>query len=295
MMEFKKYQHLERFGTSEVEGIEIGKCYLFPKIDGTNGSVWWNEGIKAGSRNRQLSIDNDNQGFYEWVLKQEGLREFLIDNPTKRLFGEWLVPHSLKTYREDAWKDFYVFDVKDDESDVHMNFDDYVELLKVYDINYIPPQKIIVNPTYDDILFQLERNYYLIKDGNGTGEGLVIKNYDFVNKYGRQIWAKIVTSEFKEKHHKEMGAPVVKNNLLEEEISNKYVTLALCEKVLAKIENDGGFTSKKTPQLLNTVYYDIVKEDCWNFIKEHKNPTINFKTLQSCVFRTVKQKLPHLF
>lgn len=39
-MEFKKYQHVERFGTDETEGINIGKCYVFPKIDGTNSSVW---------------------------------------------------------------------------------------------------------------------------------------------------------------------------------------------------------------------------------------------------------------
>jgi hypothetical protein len=66
-MEFKKYMHLERFGTSEVEGIEIGTTYVFPKLDGTNASVWFEDGkIKAGSRNRELSFDNDNAGFYKW-------------------------------------------------------------------------------------------------------------------------------------------------------------------------------------------------------------------------------------
>ena len=32
-MDFRKYQHIERFGTTEVDGIELGKCYVFPKID----------------------------------------------------------------------------------------------------------------------------------------------------------------------------------------------------------------------------------------------------------------------
>jgi len=36
-MEFRKYQHIERFGTDEVDGIEFGKCYIFYKIDGTIG------------------------------------------------------------------------------------------------------------------------------------------------------------------------------------------------------------------------------------------------------------------
>lgn len=33
--EFLKYPHLERFGNVEVEGIEHGAVYVFPKIDGT--------------------------------------------------------------------------------------------------------------------------------------------------------------------------------------------------------------------------------------------------------------------
>lgn len=32
-MSFIKYQHLERFGNTEVEGIEVGTVYVFPKID----------------------------------------------------------------------------------------------------------------------------------------------------------------------------------------------------------------------------------------------------------------------
>lgn len=294
-MEFKKYQHLERYGTTEVEGIDLGKCYLFSKIDGTNASLWWDNGIQAGSRNRQLALDNDNAGFYQWAVSQGNIERFFRENPSLRLYGEWLVPHSLKTYHSEAWRNFYVFDVQNIENDVYIPYDDYKELMDEYEIGYIPPQKIIINPTYDDIIFQLQQNQFLIEDGKGVGEGLVIKNYDFVNKYGRQTWAKIVTSEFKEKHNKEMGAPIVKNNLLEEEIAEKYVTLALCEKVYAKIENEEGFTSKKIPQLLNTVYYDVVREDTWNFIKEHKNPTINFRTLQLCVFKEVKNKLPNIF
>jgi hypothetical protein len=37
---FIKYMHLERFGNDEVEGIEIGTTYVFPKLDGTNAQVW---------------------------------------------------------------------------------------------------------------------------------------------------------------------------------------------------------------------------------------------------------------
>lgn len=306
---FKKYQHLERFGTTEVQNIEIGECYVFPKIDGTNASVWLGEDgvLKAGSRTRELTLEKDNAGFLEWASKQEFLMNYLLENPTHRLFGEWLVPHSLKTYRDDAWKRFYVFDVVElrsedeithdgDEKFKYIHYEQYKPLLDKHKIDYIPPICVINNTNYEQLVRQLEKNVFLIKDGEGVGEGIVLKNYLFKNKYGRTTWAKIVTSEFKEKHAKEMGSSIMNGKkMVEETIVEKYVTLAFCEKEYAKIENESGWTSKMIPRLLNTIYYELVKEECWNFVKENRNPTINFNTLQHFVFMKVKEKLSHLF
>ena len=304
-MEFKRYMHIERFGTTEVEKIEFGECYVFPKIDGTNASLWLSDGeIQAGSRKRHLTIENDNAGFFAWAKNQENIINYLKENPGHRLFGEWLVPHSLKTYKEDAWRNFYVFDVAVDKADneilhdgdskvEYLHYEEYSRLLEEFDINYIAPISIINNSSYDQFINQLAKNTFLIEDGKGVGEGIVIKNYDFYNKYGRQTWAKIVTSEFKEKHSKVMGASKIKGKkMIEEEIAAKYVTVALCEKVKAKIEavNDG-FSSKDIPRYLNTVFYDVVKEESWNFVKEHKNPTINYKTLLHFVFINAKKAI----
>ena len=67
-MSFKKYQHLEKLGREEVEGINIGECYIFPKLDGTNASLWYENGtLYCGSRNRILTIDNDNAGFCNYI------------------------------------------------------------------------------------------------------------------------------------------------------------------------------------------------------------------------------------
>lgn len=308
-MEFKKYQHVERFGTSEVENIEFGKCYIFPKLDGTNASVWLDDNgtIQAGSRKRHLSIEEDNASFLEWVLSQSNIHGYLKENPTHRLYGEWLVPHALKTYREDSWKRLYVFDVSIDKEEheiVHagddkvkyIHYDSYSKALENLGIDYVIPICTIENASYDQLVNQLEKNVFLIEDGKGAGEGIVIKNYDFKNKYGRQVWAKIVTSEFKEKHAKVHGHSEIKGKkMVEDEIASEFVTKSLCEKVYAKIENDGGFTSRSIPKLLNTVYYDVIKEDSWNFVKKHKNPTINFGTLQHFVFAKVKEQLPKIF
>lgn len=308
-MEFIKYQHIERFGTTEVQGIEFGKCYIFPKIDGTNSSLWLNNGkIEAGSRKRHLSLEDDNAGFFKWANEQINILAYLQENPTHRLFGEWLVPHSLKTYRNEAWRNFYVFDVTIDkiEDEIkhevdsklkYINYDDYKPLLDKHNIKYIPPICIINNASYDQLIKQLDKNIFLIEDGKGVGEGIVIKNYDYYNKYGRQTWAKIVTSEFKEKHHKELGAPEMNGKkMVEEEIAQKYVTASLCEKVKSKIELENNvFMSKDIPRLLNTVFYDVVNEETWNYVKEFKNPTINYGTLQHFVYKQVKICLPSLF
>lgn len=298
-MEFKKYMHIEKFGNTEVENIELGTCYIFPKLDGTNASVWMDneeDGLQAGSRNRHLTLDNDNAGFLEWASQNNSLNKFLADFPELRLYGEWLVPHSLKTYRKEAWRDFYVFDVVD-ENGKYLNYYEYKVLLDEYGINYIPPIKIIKNGSYEDFVFQMNNNNnFLIEDGKGMGEGVVLKNYDFSNKYGRTTWAKIVTSEFKEKHNKTMGAPKTERKMVEEDIVNTFVTVALCEKVHAKIVNEtNDWSSKYIPRLLNTVYYDLVKEECWEFVKKYKNPKINFKTLQHLTFQKVKENLPKIF
>lgn len=305
---FKKYQHLVRFGTTEVQNIELGECFIFPKLDGTNASVWLSDGeLQAGSRNRQLSIDRDNAGFLKWASAQENLLNYLKENPSHRLFGEWLVPHSLKTYREDAWRKFYIFDVVEDrhtteirhESDEkfkYLHYNEYKPLLEKHSLDYVPPIAIIKNTNYEQLVAQLKKNDFLIEDGKGCGEGIVLKNYDFKNTYGRTTWAKIVTSEFKERHAKVMGKSTTEGKkMVEEEIAEKYVTAAFCEKEYAKIENADGWSAKMIPRLMNTIFYEIVKEESWNFIKEHKNPTINFKTLKHFVFAKVKERMPHLF
>lgn len=293
-MEFKKYQHLERFGTVEVNGIEDGMCYIFPKIDGTNSSVWFNNGLQAGSRKRHLSLESDNAGFYEWVLQQDNLKEFFVDYPTLRLYGEWLVPHTLKTYDDKNWRKFYVFDVM--EGDNYLQYEEYKILLEKHNIEFIPPICKVKNPTYERITKQLDKNTYLIKDGEGIGEGVVIKNYEYVNKYGRITWAKVVNNDFKMKHQKVFDVSEIKEvELVEQKIVDKYVNSVLVDKEFSKIESENGWSSRFIPRLLNTVYYCLVKEEAYNFTKEFKQPTINFKTLNRFTTIKVKELRPDLF
>ena len=181
--------------------------------------------------------------------------------------------------------------------ETYLEYNVYQSLLEEFNIDYIPAIKIIRNPSYEQLIACLDINNYLIKDGEGKGEGIVIKNYDFRNKYGRTTWAKIITSEFKEKHVRTMGAPQAKGpDLVEERIVEKFCTKALVEKVHAKIVTEnGGWSSKYIPRLLNVVYYDIINEEAWNIVKDFKRPTVNFKTLFTLVTIRIKEYKSELF
>lgn len=301
-MEFRKYQHIERFGTSEVRDIEIGVCYVFPKIDGTNASAWLGDdgNVYAGSRNRVLEIGKkDNAGFCMFVTYNDNIKQYLQKYPKHRLYGEWLVPHTLKTYRDDAWRRFYIFDVcleHEDGTFEYIPYDIYKPMLEEFNLDYVSPLKVVKNGTYEHFVRELENNNFLVKDGLGNGEGVVIKNYDFYNQWHRQTWAKIVSSEFKERHCKVMGYNEVENKMIEQEIVDFFITTALVEKEYAKIVNENnGWKSNMIPILLNTIFYELINEEMWNMLVHFKRPTINFKTLNSLAIRKIKEVKPDIF
>lgn len=303
-MKFVKYQHVERLGTDETEGILDGTVYVFPKIDGTNGSVWNDSGvICCGTRSKMLGDNDDNRGFKQFVLEKTGIPALLAEYPW-RLYGEWLVPHTLKTYKEEAWNKFYVFDVTVQENGVekYLPYDMYKSVLDEYGIEYIPCIALVENGKPEIFTKLLEQNTYLIKEG--IGEGLVIKRYDFVNKWGRIVWAKTVTNEFKFGHYKAMGAPKLSGGaVIEEAIVNEFVTLDLVNKEYSTVcnnhaedTNEGPWSSRRIPELLNRTYHALVTEELWHILKKFKvHPIIDFKLLERLCTAKVKELKKELF
>lgn len=294
-MEFEKYIHLERFGTDEVDGINIGECHIFPKLDGTNASIWADNGaIACGSRNRRLTLENDNAGFMIWATQQKNLIDMVLANPDLRFYGEWLVPHSLKNYREDAWRQFYIFDVMRGNEFLH--YEEYSLICKAHAAVFIPCALKSRNPSYEILLRATENNRFLLKDNSGVGEGVVIKQYGWKNRFGRTTWAKLITNTFKDKHIEEMGGSVVNVKIVEESIAEEFISEHMVEKIIAKIRTDKTqFSAQDIPQLLGMAFHDLVTEELWEAIKKHKNPKIDFRTLNHCAIARVKQLKPELF
>ena len=294
---FDKYVHLEKLGNDEVEGIDTGVVYAFPKLDGTNGQLWWDKDsgvIGAGSRNRILSYESDNAGFRNACVEDPRYHRYFSDFPNYTLYGEWLVPHSLTTYQDDAWRKFYVFDVK--YQGQFLKYEDYQTTLIKHNLDYLAPIAILKNPSYEQIQGLLESNVFLIKDGQGVGEGVVLKNYDWSNRFGRQTWAKVITNSFKEKHHKAMGVPVINGDLVEEKIAIEFITQHFVDKVVAKIAlEDGGWNSKLIGRLLCVVWYDLIREEMWDILKKHNLIKIDFRLLQRLITQRVKELRSDLF
>lgn len=49
------------------------------------------------------------------------------------------------------------------------------------------------------------------------------------------------------------------------------------------------------PRLLNICFYTLLTEESWNFVKQFKNPTVNFKKLRNEVVNKIKKVKPDLF
>lgn len=326
---FRRYDHLERLGHRNTSNIEMGLVHVFPKLDGTNAAMWHDPisgNIQAGSRNRVLSLESDNAGFCAWVTSgdpsAESLRQLLSENPNWIIYGEWMVPHTLKTYREEVWRKFWIFDVYDRTTGTYVSYETYVAVLATENrllddpdcqINVIEPLCTIQDPSEDQLRAQVETNTYLIADGAGLGEGVVLKNYAW-RQHGCP-WAKVVRNSFKEDAARTFGHAEKEGNFqVEVAIAEEFVTAHLVGKTRAKVlldlandldvdtidpnwqvqleaENRG----RVIPQLLGRVYHDLIEEEMWAILKKHKGCTINFKTLNARVIMAVKALASDLF
>lgn len=286
-MKFEKYQHVERFGTDPTDGILDGMVYVFPKIDGTNTSVYLNDAgeVEVASRNRVLNIHDDNQGVCNYVLSQPKFKAYLERHPNHRLFGEWLVPHTVRGYRDDAWRKLYIFDVMD--GDIYLPPVRYFPKLLFHDIDYVPVIDIVESSKPEDFNKYLEENTFLMQDGQ-LGEGIVIKRYDFVNRFGRTVWAKLVRPVVK------VASSPLLSDAVEPQIIEKFLTPELVEKEFSKLASDG-WNSKLIPKLLGVVWHAFITEETFNFLRKFHNPKVDFGLLNRLAVEKIKTVKSELF
>lgn len=281
-MEFRKYDKVHRLGKEETEGILEGVCHIQEKIDGANTSIWLDENsvIQCGSRNRHL-IDDDFNGFVTYARSHEGIKAFFEMQPYSILYGEWLVKHTIQ-YKHTCYKKFYLFDI--------YNSGEFASPLAVediankFEIDCVPNIAEFINPTLDQINDLVGKSQF-----GDRGEGVVIKNMDFVNKFGDLVYAKVVCSDFKEKNLLIFNDNDKHSDTYNEMyFVNKYMTLSRVKKITEKLqpEINEKLDMKHIPRVCETAYHDMLTEEIWEASK--KIQSINFKSLKNIAHKKAK-------
>lgn len=282
---FRSYGKVHRLGKEETEGILNGYCFVQEKVDGANVSCWLDDegNIKMGSRTRVLDNEEFN-GFVPYVKAHEGINKILKEHPNWRLYLEWLVRHTL-AYKETAYKKAYLFDIFDDETGVFFPHDKVLDLAKQYGIETVPLIGKFENPTLELL------NVFVGKTKFGDrGEGIVIKNLDFKNKFGETVFAKVVTESFKEDNAVTFGGNNKHSDTYYEVyVVNKYMTLPRVKKIMDKLQPiiNEKLEMKHIPRIINTAYHDMLEEEIWSIQKDV--PKLNFKALSRIAQKKARQ------
>lgn len=256
----KKYIDIVRLGHKTTVGVlNVGdNIVIQEKLDGANASFKVEDGqVVAFSRNTKLSQENNLRGFYEWTqtLDPEKLLSGVI------YYGEWLVKHKLD-YGSNM-NQFYLFDIYNEFTNEYVNFSMVRDESDRLNLNLIP---LFYEGEYKS--FEHLQSFVGKSVLGNEGEGVVVKNVDYIDNYGHQCFVKLVSDSFREVQKQK--APKDPNfQSVEMTFVNECVTNARVEKLLYKLVDEGlldeqfgiedmGLILK---HLGNRVYEDIMKEE----------------------------------
>lgn len=280
-----KYPKVHRFGKAETEGFfeTEGPFYIQEKLDGANASVWVEDGeIKIGSRNQEIVAPATFRGLRTWLEttpEGENLSEFVLSHPQYRVFGEWLVKHTI-AYNLDDMNRFYVFDIYEGEESVDLY--GVHQMCKEYDLLSVPIH------VWDDgkhTEYMAKKHLERSSDFGPQREGVVVTNPKFVNKFGNKCRVKFVTETFKETAKREK---VQRSANGSEWIVGHYCTPARvlkCVEKLKTVKELDRLEMKHTGAIISMVYNDILTEEIWEIQK--KVPIVHFRDLsKQCADKT---------
>lgn len=299
---FVKWHHVERIDKPDCDGILNGLCYVSFKLDGTNSSIWADTdgNIHCGSRTRELTLEEDNAGFMKWALSNDTeaveLREWCLTHPNHHIFGEWGVGRvgNLKKYTCAKDNKLYLFgacysyDAVNDAGEPVVDWTSPASMLCDNILaKYMIPIIEIQNPTREKIAEIAENNHYLLPQ-DVTGEGVVINNPCFVNRYGRYALAKYVLDEYKQNKSKKQNLNPGEDEI-ESWIVQKYCTEAEMSKTAAKICNTLGIeevtaSGKGIGMFLNTLFHDAILQECDDWGNNKRVKTVDFPMMKNLTF-----------
>lgn len=269
MLNHKTYRDIIHLNDDTALDFEMG-CHIIvqEKIDGANASFQYDcseDRLIAFSHHQTLSPDNDLRGFYGFTqtLDKELVREVL--GTKLRMFGEWLVPHTVQ-YPKERYDKFYCFDIFDTENGIYLPQEECHRLAEKLGLPYVP--------TFYEGEFSgwqhLQDYIGKTEMGGEYGEGIVVK--DMTNGY----YTKIVCERFRESHKGKCPKDKIRalkakrqRNDPNRQLAATIVTRARVEKLLHKLVDEGELPEnwssthiKQISKILpKRVYLDCAKEE----------------------------------
>lgn len=269
MKDIKKYTDIIRYGKTQTNGVLSKGDFISitEKIDGANSSFCRDDnelGISCYSRRQKLDQDNRLRGFYDFVLDViVPMKDKL--NSNYRYYGEWACSHTVQ-YKPEAYKEFYLFSVWDEETDRYLS-DEIVkseaDRLGLTLIPYLYQGEYV---SYEHLMSFVGKSDLTLEPN--TGEGIVVKNVSYFDRFNRQVFVKLVSEKFSEVvKQKAPKDPTIDNEF--RDLIKSVLTEARVEKLINKLVDEGILKEDYSIEdmgvilknLGNRVFEDIVKEE----------------------------------
>lgn len=270
MKKIKKYMSIVRYGKSGTQDIvkEGDHISITEKIDGANASFTLDNGNSLGvscySRNKQLDELDRLRGFYDWINNNIiPIKEKL--NPNYRYIGEWLCSHKIQ-YKQDAYYNFYLFSIWDEETEQYLH--DSVIKNEAMRLGLKTPQYFYEGEyiSFEHLMSFVGKSDLTLEPN--TGEGIVVKNVNYTDRFGKQVFVKLVSERFAEVQKQKLPKNPNKDNAFITSVKS-VLTKARVEKLLYKLLDEQliaedysiGDMGNILKLLNNRVIEDITKEE----------------------------------
>lgn len=285
MSEMKKYMDVVRLGHRSTEGVlnPGDKIAIQEKIDGANASFKVENGvIRAFSRKSECGVNNTLRGFYQWTqtLNPDDLLEGIT------YFGEYLVKHKIN-YPEQAMHKFYLYDLYNEQNDKYLHFNNVKSEASRLGLNLIP---LFYEGEYQSFEHLME---FVGKTqlGGEAGEGIVVKNVDFTNKYGNQLFVKLVSEDFREVQKQKAPKDPHKAETPEGEFVNMCLTKARVDKLLHKLVDEGILEERFGIEDMRIILRNLGSRIFEDILKEEKD-SLPENYEENVIKKSIGKKLP---
>lgn len=277
MKDIKKYTNIVRYGKSNTKDVlnKGDMISITEKIDGANASFCIDTdsydllGVSCYSRNTVLTANNRLRGYYDWVENNiVPIRDLL--NPDYRYYGEWLCPHKV-IYKEEAYNNFYLFSIWDEKNEKYLS--DEIVKSEAKRLNLKTPEYFYEGEfiSFEHLMSFVGKSDMTLEPN--TGEGVVVKNINYFDRFGKQMFVKLVSEKFAEVQKQKPP----KNPNVDSEFENlvlSVLTQARVNKIMLKLVDEGLLKENCTIKdmgiilklLGNRVYEDIIKEESDLFV-----------------------------